>query len=178
MFYVHNRFSPKNWENAILNTIKEKPIKQIGFLPWRMGECIGKGADGIVYNYGKNKVIKFIRPRQATAFPCSPQILNFLKQNKKPFIAKIDRTGYFFIHRQKINYYIMEKLYNHVNNRELQALEEKLYKFCSTYGLAYDDVHDGNAMTDEYGKSKVIDLNSFYINNYRKFKLATGDLIC
>lgn len=168
---IYDNFSEITWEKKVFQAINTKYSKDLGFYRGKIGEYLGEGADGVVYEYGKNKVIKFIKPRLEIACPFSPKIFDFLQNNKNPFIIKIYKYGYFYSGKYKVNYYIAEKLKSPIfkGDKIWPLLKEKLYSFCVKNGLHYLDLHDENAMYDKKRKPKVIDLNSFVIKDRIKF---------
>lgn len=141
--------------------IKGVDYKKIG------NKVLGSGAEGLVYKYDKNKIIKITFPLNIHTKTLNKKlnILNNIKKTKSTHIAKLYSFGALkenIRNGMTIIYYISEKLSyvndNKINYDKWHNIIDDLKK---NKKLSYEDLHSDNVMKTKNGKQKICDLNGF-----------------
>ena len=142
----------------ILNS--SKPFKH--FDKSKIKERIGVGAEGEVWKYDKNKILKVIWPYGMRSSAQFNKLMSRLARRSRLYTRVYD-YGEFVFKRQSYQFYIAERIdvqnQKYISINEQDYLHNKLIKI----GLRCWDLHDGNILFDKKKNMKIVDLTALEI---------------
>lgn len=163
-------------KQKLLNSIKN--VKEINYK--LIGRKLGSGAEGIVFEYGKTKVLK-ISDYSFNSHKYDLKLFAKLKEKNFPFVAKIFNFGSVQIYDDDLKcldyWYIAEKL-NPLSNWETKTFElcwdSLKYNYYSDYNQKY--IPKGAAaekvrsFRDTWENVKMLDFSDDHSRNIGKDK--------
>jgi len=142
--------------------------------PKKIGRYIDSGADGHVFKYDKNKVIKFSFAFDENQFNTIKRVIKSTKRYLSVVdvyeFGKINDNVYYVIMEylpHSISYADSSNAYYIYSNKlenfspKILPLAKSLRKLKKNHKLVYDDIHEFNLRRTKNGRVKVIDLESF-----------------
>ena len=151
-----------------ISKAKLKLVNDAGFETGKIGKLLGSGAEGKVYEYMEDRIIKVISKKNLI-FPEPGELflplMKHLKKTPHKLISKVYGYGTFYVERMKYYYYISEKLneckgINKMSGaakcKEEWMIQQQLRKISLYFN---DNQIDKHLMEENDGNRKIKDIN-------------------
>lgn len=161
---------------------RAKKIKLLGHFEKNVGKLLGVGADGEVYEYGKDRVIKFSNTyAQRKMWDKMRKIFYKIKKHRPLNVARVYEYGRI----DKNTYYVVMERLSEIKGKGMGVLRTCMYgeryprvvkpgPYRSAYlfgvrverlekrlNLVHGDLHLGNVLSNKSGVWKFVDLEGF-----------------
>ena len=131
--------------------------------PNLIGELLGSGVEGNVYQYGKNKILKLITFTHDHLGEFDYKLLmEALCEKNLELYTKVYYYGSFNYNYKLVHYYIADKCQHEPDPYDPDCVEffNTSRSTLNKYNLDYDDFTEHNVMLKD-GDYKIVDLTSF-----------------
>lgn len=137
----------------------------------KLGRFIGAGSEGVVYGYGKNRIIKILSV-PARDYKAVTKTLDWLIKEKPSYVSRVYSYSHLCEAKSKVPLYSKKTTFtSHIMYYTAERLvdcfvdghtEQELHKLCKKDGLPTDDVYYCNIMRSRNGVYKVCDIGRYF----------------